>query len=99
QRNATVRGEHGVHFRGDASILVNARRARDPQQKLTRDRGRRTIVVSWHIARVMKAWRAAFVTETTPAGHLRDLASRAFGRGSQNHNNVSPLLGRPFDPP
>src|SRR5262249_44039193 len=29
---ATVRCERGVHFRGDARILVNAPRTRDPQQ-------------------------------------------------------------------
>ena len=30
RRNATVRCEHGVPFLGDAGVLVNAHRARDP---------------------------------------------------------------------
>jgi hypothetical protein len=66
---------------------------------LTRDRGRRTIVVSWHIARVMKAWRAALVTETTPAGHLRDLAGRACGRRSRPQYIASALWGRLLNSP
>ena len=37
RRDATVRCEHGVPFLGDAGVLVNAHRARDPQQRLTRD--------------------------------------------------------------
>src|SRR5262249_59783140 len=30
QRDATILLDHGVHFRGDAGILANARGARDP---------------------------------------------------------------------
>jgi Fatty acid hydroxylase superfamily len=37
RRDATVRCEHGVPFLGDAGVLVNAHRARDPQRRLTRD--------------------------------------------------------------
>jgi len=37
RRDATVRCEHGVPFLGDADVLVNAHRARDPQHRLTRD--------------------------------------------------------------
>src|SRR5262249_17487199 len=37
QRDAAVRCEHGIPFRDDAGLLVNAHRARDPRQRLTRD--------------------------------------------------------------
>jgi hypothetical protein len=37
RRGSTVWCERGVHFRSDAGVLVNARRARDPEQKLTRE--------------------------------------------------------------
>ena len=37
RRDATVRCEHGVPFLGDAGVLVNAHRARDHQQRLTRE--------------------------------------------------------------
>ena len=36
QRDDPVRCEHGVHFRGDADVLVSTHGARDPQQWLTR---------------------------------------------------------------
>ena len=36
RRDATVRCEHGVPFLGDAGVLVDAHRARDPQQWLMR---------------------------------------------------------------
>ena len=35
RRDATVRCEHGVPFLGDAGVLVNAHRARDPQPRLS----------------------------------------------------------------
>jgi hypothetical protein len=37
RRDVTVRCEHGVPFLGDANVLVNAHRARDPQPGLMRD--------------------------------------------------------------
>src|SRR6516162_4971613 len=37
RRDSIVWCEYGVHFRCDAGVLVNARRAHNPQQKLTRD--------------------------------------------------------------
>src|SRR5215467_12850114 len=42
RRDATVWCERGVHFRGDAGILVNAR-AHVPPQELTRESIRRTM--------------------------------------------------------
>ena len=36
RRDAAVRCEHGVPFLGDAGVLVDAHRAREPQQTLTR---------------------------------------------------------------
>jgi hypothetical protein len=40
RRDTAVRCEYGLSFLGHAGVLVNARRAREPQQRLTRDGGR-----------------------------------------------------------
>ena len=74
RRDATVRCEHGVPFLGDAGVLVNAHRARDPQSRLTRGGSQGS--VTFRCTPAIDPRRAATPEETSCNGMIRRRTAR-----------------------